>query len=144
MLSIVTVVDLVYVIGLSILLFFFFKLKPAYEMRISDWSSDVCSSDLRPAVPRLFQCSEQSMRLVLLGAPGLGKGTQAARLKDHLQVPHVYTGDLLRAEVKDGSPLGRQAKEVMARGELVSEEILLGMLGERFSRDRKSTRLNSR
>ncbi|HEY9540722.1 MAG TPA: adenylate kinase [Luteimonas sp.] len=75
------------------------------------------------------------MRLVLLGAPGSGKGTQAARLKDHLQVPHVSTGDLLRAEVKAGSPLGRQAKEVMARGDLVSDEILLGMLEDRFSRD---------
>ena len=75
------------------------------------------------------------MRLVLLGAPGSGKGTQAARLKDHLQVPHVSTGDLLRAEVAAGSPLGRQAKEVMARGDLVSDEILLGMLEDRFSRD---------
>lgn len=74
------------------------------------------------------------MRLVLLGAPGSGKGTQAARLKDHLQVPHISTGDLLRAEVAAGSPLGRQAKEVMARGDLVSDEILLGMLEERFSR----------
>lgn len=74
------------------------------------------------------------MRLVLLGAPGSGKGTQATRLKDHLQVPHVSTGDLLRAEVKAGSPLGLQAKEVMARGELVSDEILLGMLEDRFSR----------
>ncbi|NLA68512.1 MAG: adenylate kinase [Gammaproteobacteria bacterium] len=74
------------------------------------------------------------MRLVLLGAPGSGKGTQATRLKEHLQVPHVSTGDLLRAEVKAGSPLGLQAKEVMARGELVSDEILLGMLEDRFSR----------
>jgi adenylate kinase len=77
---------------------------------------------------------ERSMRLVLLGAPGSGKGTQATRLKEHLQVPHVSTGDLLRAEVKAGSPLGLQAKEVMARGELVSDEILLGMLEDRFSR----------
>ncbi|MFC3716664.1 adenylate kinase [Luteimonas soli] len=75
------------------------------------------------------------MRLVLLGAPGSGKGTQAARLKDHLQVPHISTGDLLRAEVAAGSPLGLQAKEVMARGDLVSDEILLGMLEDRFSRD---------
>ena len=75
------------------------------------------------------------MRLVLLGAPGSGKGTQATRLKEHLQVPHVSTGDLLRAEVKAGSPLGLQAKEVMARGELVSDAILLGMLEERFSRE---------
>ena len=75
------------------------------------------------------------MRLVLLGAPGSGKGTQAARLKEHLQVPHISTGDLLRAEVAAGSPLGVQAKEVMARGDLVSDEILLGMLKDRFSRD---------
>ena len=75
------------------------------------------------------------MRLVLLGPPGSGKGTQATRLKEYLQVPHISTGDLLRAEVAAGSPLGLQAKEVMARGELVSDEILLGMLEDRFSRD---------
>lgn len=74
------------------------------------------------------------MRLVLLGAPGSGKGTQAARLKEHLQVPHISTGDLLRAEVAAGSKLGLEAKEVMARGELVSDAILLGMLEDRFSR----------
>ena len=75
------------------------------------------------------------MRLVLLGAPGSGKGTQAAKLKEYLGVPHISTGDLLRAEVAAGSPLGLQAKEVMARGDLVSDEILLGMLRDRFSRD---------
>ena len=74
------------------------------------------------------------MRLLLLGAPGSGKGTQAARLKDSLGVPHISTGDLLRAEVAAGSRLGLEAKEVMARGELVSDAILLGMLGDRFSR----------
>ena len=74
------------------------------------------------------------MRLVLLGPPGSGKGTQAARLKEYLQVPHISTGDLLRAEVAAGSELGLQAKEVMARGDLVSDEILLGMLESRFSR----------
>lgn len=75
------------------------------------------------------------MRLVLLGPPGSGKGTQATRLKEYLQVPHISTGDLLRAEVAAGSALGVQAKEVMARGELVSDEILLGMLETRFSRE---------
>jgi adenylate kinase len=74
------------------------------------------------------------MRLVLLGAPGSGKGTQAARLKEHLQVPHVSTGDLLRAEVAAGSKLGLEAKEIMARGDLVSDAILLGMLEDRLSR----------
>ena len=74
------------------------------------------------------------MRLVLLGPPGSGKGTQATRLKEYLQVPHISTGDLLRAEVAAGSPLGMQAKEVMARGDFVSDEILLGMLEARFAR----------
>jgi adenylate kinase len=74
------------------------------------------------------------MRLVLLGAPGSGKGTQAARLKDHLQVPHISTGDLLRAEKAAGTPLGLKAKEAMDRGDLVSDEILLGMLEDRLAR----------
>jgi adenylate kinase len=74
------------------------------------------------------------MRLVLLGAPGSGKGTQAARLKEHLQVPHISTGDLLRAEVAAGSKLGLEAREIMARGDLVSDAILLGMLEDRVSR----------
>ena len=74
------------------------------------------------------------MRLVLLGAPGSGKGTQAARLKEHLQVPHISTGDLLRGEVAAGTALGLQAKAVMDRGDLVSDDILLGMLEDRLSR----------
>ncbi len=73
------------------------------------------------------------MRLVLLGAPGSGKGTQAARLKQELNIPHISTGDLLRAAVKAGTPLGVQAKAVMERGELVSDAIVLGMLEERLT-----------
>ena len=73
------------------------------------------------------------MRLVLLGAPGSGKGTQAARLREHLQVPHISTGELLRAAVKAGTPLGLQAKAVMEAGGLVSDEIVLGMLEERLT-----------
>ncbi|WP_108846065.1 adenylate kinase, partial [Xanthomonas fragariae] len=72
------------------------------------------------------------MRLVLLGPPGSGKGTQATRLKDKFEIPHISTGDLLRAEVAAGSPLGLKAKEVMARGDLVSDGILLGMLEVRL------------
>ncbi len=74
------------------------------------------------------------MRLVLLGAPGSGKGTQAVRLKDALGVPHISTGDLLRGEVAAGTALGLKAKAVMERGELVSDDILLGMLEDRLSR----------
>ena len=73
------------------------------------------------------------MRLVLLGAPGSGKGTQATRLKEALAVPHISTGELLRAAVAAGTPLGLKAKEVMAAGNLVSDEIVLGMLEERLS-----------
>ena len=72
------------------------------------------------------------MRLVLLGAPGSGKGTQAARLKEYLNVPHISTGELLRAAVTAGTPLGLQAKEVMEAGGLVSDEVVLGMLEERL------------
>ena len=72
------------------------------------------------------------MRLVLLGAPGSGKGTQASRLKDALGIPHISTGELLRAAVAAGTPLGLKAKEVMAAGNLVSDEIVLGMLEERL------------
>lgn len=72
------------------------------------------------------------MRLVLLGAPGSGKGTQAEILKAELAVPHVSTGDLLRAAVKAGTPLGLQAKAVMDAGRLVSDDIVLAMLEERL------------
>ena len=73
------------------------------------------------------------MRLVLLGAPGSGKGTQAEILKSELGVPHVSTGDLLRAAVKAGSQLGLKAKAVMEAGQLVSDEIVLAMLEERLA-----------
>lgn len=75
------------------------------------------------------------MRLVLLGAPGSGKGTQATRLEKELSVPHISTGDLLRAAVKAGTVLGLEAKKVMDAGHLVSDEIVLGMLEERLAKD---------
>lgn len=72
------------------------------------------------------------MRLVLIGAPGSGKGTQANRLESELAVPHISTGDLLRAAVKADTPLGRQAKKVMDAGQLVSDDIMLDILEERL------------
>jgi len=73
------------------------------------------------------------MRIVFFGPNGSGKGTQATLLKDELKVPHISTGDLLRAAVKAGTPLGVQAKAVMEAGHLVSDEIVLGMLEERLA-----------
>ena len=75
------------------------------------------------------------MRLVLLGAPGSGKGTQAARLKTALGVPHISTGDMLRAAVAAGTAMGLKAKAVMEAGQLVSDDILLGMLEDRLALD---------
>ena len=75
------------------------------------------------------------MRIVLLGAPGSGKGTQAALMVEDLGLPHISTGDLLRAAVKAGTELGLQAKEVMDRGELVSDDIMLGLIEERLGQD---------
>ena len=79
------------------------------------------------------------MRLVLLGAPGSGKGTQAEVLKAELGVPHISTGDLLRAAVKAASPLGLKAKTVMEAGQLVSDGIVLAMLEERLAKPDAAT-----
>lgn len=73
------------------------------------------------------------MRIVLLGAPGSGKGTQAAILTERLEIPHISTGELLRAAVERGTELGRKAKAVMDRGELVSDDIMLGLIEERLA-----------
>lgn len=71
-------------------------------------------------------------RLLFLGPPGAGKGTQAQRLSDRHSLMHLSTGDLLRAEVKAASELGKQVEAVMARGELVSDELVLAIVGERL------------
>ena len=73
------------------------------------------------------------VRLVVLGKQGAGKGTQCVRLSHHYVVPHVSTGDELRAAVKRGTPLGRRAKEVMDRGELLSDDMIMEMVGERLT-----------
>lgn len=72
------------------------------------------------------------MRLVLLGPPGAGKGTQAQWLKERFGIPHLSTGDMLREAVAAGSEIGRQAKAVMERGELVSDAIMVGVIRERL------------
>ena len=73
------------------------------------------------------------MRLILLGAPGAGKGTQATYICKRFGIPQISTGDMLRAAVKAGTPLGLQAKKVMDSGALVSDEIILGLVKERIA-----------
>jgi adenylate kinase len=75
------------------------------------------------------------MRIVLLGAPGSGKGTQAALLHKRLQLPHISTGVLLRAAVKNATPLGLQAKEILDRGDLVPDAVMLDLIEERLGQD---------
>jgi adenylate kinase len=72
------------------------------------------------------------MRLILLGPPGAGKGTQAAFIKERFGIPQISTGDMLRAAVKAGTPLGLAAKKVMDAGELVSDDIIIGLVKERL------------
>src|SRR4029453_12442514 len=73
------------------------------------------------------------MRLILLGAPGAGKGTQAAFICQKYGIPQISTGDMLRAAVKAGTPLGQAAKKVMDVGGLVSDEIIIGLVKERIA-----------
>src|SRR5690242_20441808 len=75
------------------------------------------------------------MNIILLGPPGCGKGTQGALLSQALGAPRVSTGDLLRAAVKDGTPLGKKAKSYMDQGLLVPDEIILGLIEEVLGAD---------
>src|ERR671910_3808043 len=72
------------------------------------------------------------LNLVLLGPPGSGKGTQGERLNEDLRLPYYATGDILRAAVRDETDLGRQAKEYMDRGDLVPDEVIIGVISERI------------
>jgi adenylate kinase len=72
------------------------------------------------------------MNIVLLGAPGAGKGTQAAKLVVHYDIAHISTGDILRAAVKAGTPLGLEAKSFMDKGELVPDSVVIGLVKERL------------
>ena len=75
------------------------------------------------------------MRLILLGAPGAGKGTQAEILSSELGIPTISTGNILRAAMKDGTPIGLKAKEYVDSGRLVPDEVIMGIIKERLSED---------
>lgn len=75
------------------------------------------------------------MRLMLLGGPGAGKGTQALRLTRHFNIPQISTGDMLRAAIAAGSELGLSAKKIMDSGHLVSDDIIIGLVKERLQQD---------
>lgn len=73
------------------------------------------------------------MRLIMLGAPGAGKGTQAARVAEKLQIPHISTGDIFRANLKNGTELGKKAKEYMDAGKLVPDELTCDLVADRLA-----------
>lgn len=73
------------------------------------------------------------MRVILLGAPGAGKGTQARFITERFNIPQISTGDMLRAAVREGTPLGMQAKEIMEQGKLVSDNIIIGLVKDRIA-----------
>src|ERR1700744_66991 len=76
----------------------------------------------------------RSMRMILVGPPGAGKGTQAARLIDTFRIPHISSGDMLRAAVKEGTKLGIEADGYMKAGKLVPDEVVIGMILERIAK----------
>jgi adenylate kinase len=75
------------------------------------------------------------MRIILIGPPGAGKGTQAARLVEHLNIPHISTGDMFRAAIREGTPMGIKADGYMSKGSLVPDEVVIGLVRERLSQD---------
>lgn len=76
------------------------------------------------------------MRLIILGAPGVGKGTQAKKIASKFKIPHISTGDILRAEIDKGSEMGRKAAEFVHSGKLVPDEIILGMIKDEFKTEK--------
>jgi len=90
--------------------------------------------DLFGEIKRRYECTKKpQMNVVLIGPPGSGKGTQAPRIKDDLCLCHLATGDMLRDAVAAGTELGRKAKEIMDRGELVPDELVIGLIDSAMS-----------
>lgn len=81
----------------------------------------------------MIEIGDESMRIVLLGPPGAGKGTQAAKIIDTYNVPHISTGDIFRKNLKEGTPLGLKAKEYMDQGLLVPDELVVDLVNDRLT-----------
>lgn len=75
------------------------------------------------------------MKLIFLGPPGAGKGTQAVKIAQSFQIAHISTGDMLRAEMREGTKLGNEAKDLIERGELVPDDVILGMVKNRIQKE---------
>ena len=75
------------------------------------------------------------MKIIMLGAPGAGKGTQAKQIADHYRIPHISTGDIFRANIKEGTELGKKAKEYMDKGALVPDELTCDLVVDRIGKD---------
>lgn len=87
-------------------------------------------------LPQAYYClGGKSVNLVLMGLPGAGKGTQAERIVEEYNIPHISTGDMFRAAMKEETPLGLEAKSYMDKGELVPDEVTIGIVRERLAKD---------
>ena len=92
---------------------------------------NVTYEDLFGEIKRRYECTKKpAMNVILIGPPGSGKGTQAPRIKDDLCVCHIATGDLLRDAVSRGTELGKKADEIMKRGDLVPDELVIGLIDQ--------------
>src|SRR5699024_7799414 len=76
-----------------------------------------------------------ALNLILMGLPGAGKGTQAEKINEKYNIPHISTGDMFRLAIKEGTELGKQAKEYMDQGALVPDQVTIGIVKERLSKD---------
>lgn len=86
-------------------------------------------------MPCLDPCLEKKMKIIMLGAPGAGKGTQAKMIAAKYSIPHISTGDIFRANIKEGTELGKKAKEYMDNGQLVPDELTVKILLDRVAKD---------
>ena len=95
---------------------------------------NVSFDELFAEVKRRYECTKRpAMNVIMIGPPGSGKGTQGPKIKDDLCVCHLATGDMLRDAVKAGTELGKQADAIMKRGELVPDELVVGLISDNLS-----------